>query len=213
MSKSLHTLHRIAMPKRRKRTKFIPFLLVITFLGGYLIGKQDTLAPQPLPAHTIAKQAIKVQFSPNGECLALIKETINLANHQILVQAYSFTSAEIAETLVQAYKKGIKVQVLVDRSQLTAKGSQVQYVKKQGIAVAVDNVSDATKKKSKGIGGIAHNKVMIIDDMHVLTGSFNWSVAAATRNAENLLLITDKEINKLYTSNWHTRAKYAQPIH
>lgn len=201
------------MHKRRKRTNFIPFLLVITFLGGYLIGKQDTLVPQPLPAHTIAEQAIKVQFSPNGECLSLIKEAINLANHQILVQAYSFTSAEIAEALVRAYKTGIKVKILVDRSQLTAKGSQVQYVKKKGIAVSVDNVSDAKKKKDKAMGGIAHNKVMIIDDRHVLTGSFNWSVAAATRNAENLLLITDKQINQLYTNNWHTRAKYAQPIH
>jgi phosphatidylserine/phosphatidylglycerophosphate/cardiolipin synthase-like enzyme len=62
------------------------------------------------------------------------------------------------------------------------------------------------------VSGIAHNKVMIIDDMHVLTGSFNWSQAAATSNAENLLLITDKEINQLYTANWIERAKHAEVI-
>lgn len=57
--------------------------------------------------------------------------------------------------------------------------------------------------------GIAHNKVMIIDDEYVLTGSFNWTTAAEKRNAENLLLIQDPHINQLYRANWQKRASKA----
>ena len=187
--------------KRRKPTKFIP-LLILAFLGGYFTGKKDINSDyQPIPAHPIAAQAIKVQFSPHGRCMQLIKEAIMLANQRIFVHAYAFTSPVIAEELIKAHKRGIEVRILVDRSQLTAKGSQVNIVRKEAIPIAIDVVS-----------GIAHNKVMIIDDLYVLTGSFNWSSAAATRNAENLLLITDKDINQLYTQNWQERAALARPI-
>jgi phosphatidylserine/phosphatidylglycerophosphate/cardiolipin synthase-like enzyme len=38
---------------------------------------------------------------------------------------------------------------------------------------------------------IAHNKVMVIDDNTVITGSFNFTAAAQRSNAENLLVILD----------------------
>ena len=53
---------------------------------------------------------------------------------------------------------------------------------------------------------------MIIDDEYVLTGSFNWTVAAEHRNAENLLLIRDRSTNKTYRDNWEQRAEKAQVI-
>lgn len=37
------------------------------------------------------------------------------AKKRILVQAYSFTSAPIAEALVDAFKRGIKVQIILDK--------------------------------------------------------------------------------------------------
>lgn len=189
------------MKKRKTPIKFLPLFAIIAFLGGYLTGKQDLQRLDWSAAHPIAEHAIKVRFSPNEACVALIKEAINLAQKQILVHAYSFTSAEIVQELIKAHNRGIQVKILVDRSQLRARGSQVDVVKGHNISIKIDRVS-----------GIAHNKVMIIDDMHVLTGSFNWSQAAATSNAENLLLITDKEINQLYTANWIERAKHAEVI-
>ena len=41
---------------------------------------------------------------------------------------------------------------------------------------------------------IAHNKVMVIDDQTVITGSFNFTKAAEEHNAENLLVIRDKDL-------------------
>jgi len=176
------------------------WLLAIAFLGGYLTGRQD-ITQKSLPVYPIAEHAIKVQFSPKGNCIQLIQEAIHFAKKRILVHAYAFTCPIIAAELRKAHQKGIEVRILVDRSQITARGSKVDYVKENHIPIEIDKVK-----------GIAHNKVMIIDDLHVLTGSFNWSNAAATSNAENLLLITDKEINQLYTENWYERAKTAEPI-
>jgi phospholipase D len=161
-----------------------------------------TLQPAPLSAPTsIAETSIQVRFSPGGQCLQFTQQAIALAQKTILVQAYAFTAPSIAEALIAAHQRGVEVKILVDRSQLTAKGSQVHRVRQQGIPVSIDVVP-----------GIAHNKVMIIDNHYVLTGSFNWSNAAETKNAENLLLIADLQLNKLYTTNWHTRAAHATPI-
>ena len=54
---------------------------------------------------------VKVYFSPKGGCTEAIISEINQAKTEILVQAYSFTSAPIAKALVNAHKRGVKVQV------------------------------------------------------------------------------------------------------
>jgi len=58
----------------------------------------------------------------------------------------------IAEALIAAHIKGVSVKVLVDRSQLNNKGSQLKRLLQTGIVIFEDRIP-----------GIAHNKVMIID--------------------------------------------------
>jgi phospholipase D len=52
----------------------------------------------------------------------------------------------------------------------------------------------------------AHNKVIIIDERLVITGSLNFTKVAAKRNAENVVFITDHTVARLYTENWQARA-------
>ena len=53
---------------------------------------------------------------------------------------------------------------------------------------------------------IAHNKIMILDDETVITGSFNFTKAAEERNAENVLVIRgNKDLAKFYLQNWQWR--------
>lgn len=188
--------------KQNSPVKLTAAITISLFLG-YLMGYGSVaFKPALFPGSiSIAQNAIQVRFSPGGQCLQFAQESISLAQKTILVQAYAFTAFSIAEALIAAQKRGVTVKVLVDRSQLTAKGSQVHRLLQQNIPVSIDVVP-----------GIAHNKVMIIDDRYVLTGSFNWSNAAETRNAENLLLIADQSINQIYTANWQLRAVHARPI-
>ncbi|AIL13856.1 hypothetical protein IM40_10855 (plasmid) [Candidatus Paracaedimonas acanthamoebae] len=60
--------------------------------------------------------------------------------------------------------------------------------------------------------GIAHNKIMIIDNDIVLSGSYNWTNAAETRNAENLLIIKDQSTVQIYIINWKKRYQRAKEM-
>jgi phosphatidylserine/phosphatidylglycerophosphate/cardiolipin synthase-like enzyme len=115
------------------------------------------------------------------------------------VQAYSFTSAPIAKALVDAKKRGVKVQVILDKSQESEKYASADFVKNAGILTAIDDRH-----------AIAHNKVMVIDGRTVITGSFNFTKAAEESNAENLLIIRDEAIAARYIVNWQAHRQHAR---
>src|ERR1039458_7346670 len=85
-----------------------------------------------------------------------------------------------AKALVEAHRRGVKVEVVLDRSQRTEKYSSATFVRNEGIPCFIDAQH-----------AIAHNKVMVIDGLTVITGSFNFTKAAEANNAENLLVIQD----------------------
>ncbi|MFM2428259.1 MAG: hypothetical protein RL012_143 [Bacteroidota bacterium] len=193
----IHSTHKpTKVAKNRKQS---PIILAAFLVGGIFGCEAASYHYAEQAALASANAVIQVRFSPGGHCTQFVKEAISKAQKTILVQAYTFTSLPIAEALIKAHQRGVAVSILIDRSQLTGKYSQVRYMADQGIPIAVDRVS-----------GIAHNKVMIIDDHYVLTGSFNWTKAAETINTENLLLIRDTKINEIYTTAWHQRAEQAQ---
>ncbi len=142
----------------------------------------------------------EVFFSPKGGCTEAIVDNLNWAEKSVRVQAYSFTSKPIAEALIAAHKRGVKVEVLLDKSQLRGKGSKLGLLTQAGVPVLID------KKHA-----IAHNKVMILDGVTVLTGSFNFTNAAEDKNAENLLVIRDKIVARKYRNNWDAHRQHSEP--
>lgn len=136
-------------------------------------------------------QGIEVYFSPLGGCTEAVVKTLNNATNSVYVQAYSFTSAPIAQALLEAHRRGVKVRVILDESQKTEKYSEADFLINLGIPTYID-----------ARHGIAHNKVMVIDDWIVITGSFNFTKAAEERNAENLLVIRDPALARKYFTNW-----------
>ncbi len=51
---------------------------------------------------------------------------------------------------------------------------------------------------------------MVIDRRTVLTGSFNFTKNAEESNAENLLVIDDRELATKYTVNWQSHLKHSE---
>ena len=143
----------------------------------------------------------QVYFSPQGGATAAIVQSLNNARFSVLVQAYSFTSTPIAEALVRAHRQGVKVLVLLDKSQKAYKYSTANLLAEVGITVSIDAVH-----------AIAHTKVMVIDNEIVITGSFNFTKAAEERNAENLLIIRSRELAARYVDNWRTHRKHSTPL-
>jgi phosphatidylserine/phosphatidylglycerophosphate/cardiolipin synthase-like enzyme len=80
-------------------------------------------APSPAPAppaltssQSFTPEAVTVCFTPGGNCTEQIVKALRDAKSSITVQVYSFTSAPIAKALLEAHKRGIQVQVILDKS-------------------------------------------------------------------------------------------------
>lgn len=143
---------------------------------------------------------IEVAFSPDGGATALVIRSVDTAKNEILVQAYGFTSRPIAEALVHAHQRGVVVRALLDKSQRTQRGSLGEFIATQGIDVGID-----------ARHAIAHNKVMVIDGETVLTGSFNFTASAESRNAENVLLLSSHpEVAAGYRDNWQLHRAHSE---
>ena len=169
-------------------------LLVVIVLAGTIYAQQSNPTPNQLNPDSWQEY-----FSPTGGCTTAVVKELNQAQSNILVQAYSFTSAPIAKALVDAHKRGVQVQVILDKSQRTEKYSEADFLIHAGIRTLIDSVH-----------AIAHNKIMIIDSQVVITGSFNFTRAAEDRNAENLLVVHDGEMAKRYTENWHVHEGHSE---
>lgn len=140
-----------------------------------------------------------VYFSPNGGCTDAIVSILAQAERSIYVQAYSFTSDPIIKALIDAHKKGLKVEIVVDKSQLNGLGSKAEECAKAGIPVYVDRKHQ-----------IAHNKIMVVDGLIVITGSFNFTQNAEKNNAENLLILDDAEYPQAYMDNFIKHKEHSE---
>jgi phosphatidylserine/phosphatidylglycerophosphate/cardiolipin synthase-like enzyme len=158
------------------------------------------------PAPTLAEDLVlhqawtSVYFSPSGGAQAAIIREIDKARESVRVMSYSFTSAPIAEALLNAHKRGVKVEAVLDKSQKTANYSGATFLRNAGIPVWIDHAH-----------AIMHNKVMILDESVVITGSFNFTRSAEERNAENLLVIRDRGLARAYLVDWEKHRGHAAP--
>ncbi len=161
--------------------------------------------PEPVQATVEA-----IAFAPNSssklgygdcDCTATVVDVLSHAKKTVIVQAYNFTSEDIAKALIDAHKRGVDVQIVGDRSVPTERSSQAQACADAGIKVLID-------KKHH----IAHNKVIVVDGDVVITGSFNWTASAENNNAENLLVIRSDKIAAIYAANWKVHSEHSEPF-
>jgi phosphatidylserine/phosphatidylglycerophosphate/cardiolipin synthase-like enzyme len=145
---------------------------------------------------------VQVYFTPGDHCAEKIINEINHENNRILVQAYQFTAANIAKALVQAKRRGVTVKIILDKSQYRSKRySSALFFDHMGIPVWIDHKP-----------AIAHNKILILGNHTVITGSYNFSKAAENRNAENLLIIKSKNLAERYSQNFDKRLSESTPL-
>lgn len=133
----------------------------------------------------------QVCFTPYQSCTTQIVNAIQQSRRSIYMQAYSFTSKPILAALLAAKKRNIEVKVILDKSHLNRPMTAKSLVQAH-IPVWIDSPP-----------GIAHSKVIIIDGIKVLTGSFNFSYAGQYKNHENVLFIHDKRLAHQYIKNWN----------
>lgn len=157
----------------------------------------------------VGEMVVQACFSPAGKCSSLIIREIQQAKKEILVAVYAFTSDELVAALVQAKKRGLSVQVVIDRDfdagNDRSKGKFLEAQKVPLRRIAAIKSAAAVKE-----GGLMHQKFAVLDRSAILTGSYNWTHAADRLNDENLLLFRDagllaEEYRRIFVQLWERK--------
>jgi phosphatidylserine/phosphatidylglycerophosphate/cardiolipin synthase-like enzyme len=158
---------------------------------------------------TRADMIVQACFSPQGKCSAHIARELEQAKKELLVAVYAFTSDDLAGALVQAKKRGVSVQVILDREfDAGSDKSKGKFFDAQKIPVRrIAGIKSAAPDKENGL---MHQKFAVIDRKTVFTGSYNWTHSAESLNDENLLLFRDagplaEEYRKIFLQMWERK--------
>ena len=170
-------------------------LLLAMFLAGLLAGA----VPACAATLTLRETPAEVYFSPKGGAEAAIVRSIAAARQEVCVLAFGFTSTPIADALIAAGQRGVRVRVILDKSHRTEKPSKMQRMLDGGLPVRIDSAHR-----------IAHNKVMIIDRHRLITGSYNFNKSAEESNSENVLILDSPALSQVYLQDFEQHAAHGE---
>jgi len=156
---------------------------------AYALFGPKKSAGTPHPQVTIAGMPVEIYFSPADKPVSRILELIQAAQKSIFFLAYSFSSDEIGSAMLARAQAGVEVAGIMDDGQVkTSSATEFDPFRQADLDVRLDGNQT----------GLMHHKVIIIDQQIVITGSYNYTVAAETTNDENLVIIFSPEVAAKY---------------
>ena len=156
----------------------------------HLFGKKS---PQktPYPEVVINDTRIECYFAPEDQVQTHIVDTIRKAQISIDFLAFAFTAKPVATAMADRMKTGVTIRGVFETRNANADPAQDDYLAQAGAQVRLDT-NPATM----------HDKVIIIDETIVITGSYNFTKAADTSNDENCLIVYSADIARQYTGDF-----------
>jgi phosphatidylserine/phosphatidylglycerophosphate/cardiolipin synthase-like enzyme len=131
------------------------------------------------PAAALAE----AHFSPGEECLAAIRLQLSRARASVDICVFTITDDRIADAIVAAHRRGVRVRIVTDNDKAFDQGSDVRKLEAAGIEVREDRTEFHM-----------HHKFAIFDQRVLLTGSYNWTRGAARFNEENVIVTDDARL-------------------
>ena len=130
-----------------------------------------------------------VYFFPKqaDEAKDKIVELIANSKDTIKISMYNFSYKKFAKELVEASKKGVKIQVILDEKKVEEDDEIYKYLKKNDIEIII------SKKK-------LHTKIAIFDNKIALIGSLNWTKESFEENYELIYISEDEKTVKTLSS-------------
>jgi phosphatidylserine/phosphatidylglycerophosphate/cardiolipin synthase-like enzyme len=130
---------------------------------------------------------IQVYFSPEDDVLNRIIPIVAGAQSNIRFLAFSFTDYPLAKTMIDRYAAGVDVAGVYEKTGSETEGAELKTFLCAHVPVRQD-----------GNPRFLHDKLIIVDNRLVITGSFNFSNNATDNNDENVIIIDNPEIAALY---------------
>ena len=162
------------------------------------------LAPQAEAKPSAAQ--VEAAFTPADDVAGMIRDRIAHAKKSVHMQAYLLTDRSIANALVAARRRGVAVEVIGDAAQYESGGLPwLATLDRAGARIWLDTSHAAS-----------HNKIVILDAgtpaATVITGSYNFTQAAQSKNAENIVIISrSPAVTGRFLENFETQRGNSRP--
>ncbi|MBI2386840.1 MAG: DUF1669 domain-containing protein [Elusimicrobia bacterium] len=143
-----------------------------------------------------------VQFSRSDRIPESLVAAIDRTDKTLLLAIYDLRLSEVADALLRAKARGVDVRMIYDEGHTkpaapgagSGPSAEYQALVDAGVPIKLLN--------GGGSYGIMHHKFAVFDGALLMTGSFNWTRAADTKNFENAVFKTDKALIEGFTRNW-----------
>lgn len=152
-----------------------------------------------------------VYFSPDDHVEKRLIGFIEQEKQSIQVAIYCMTHRGVANALIEAKKRGVDVEVIVDRFSVKI-NSPVRKMVEAGIPLYVWDPDAGNRKKAHR--PLMHNKFCVFGEEVVWTGSFNFTYEASRMHQENALVLRDALIASAYKNQFNNiKLRSCVPFH
>ena len=164
------------------------YVFLSCFLLLTLSAFSEDAAKEPITQYA-------VYFSPEDHLADQLIALINSEQKSIKAAVYCLQHRGVAKALIDAQKRGVKIEILVDRFSVKAR-SPMKKLAAAKIPIFVWNPpAEETNKRRKSL---MHDKFCVFNNHTVWTGSFNFTMEADTRNQENALVLQNNDLAARY---------------
>ncbi|MGC8867111.1 MAG: phospholipase D-like domain-containing protein [Elusimicrobiales bacterium] len=161
--------------------------------------------PPQSPANIITLNGVSVPlylFSPGSDTENKLVSLIDAANTTIDAVTFTFSSKPIADAIIRAHKRGVKVRFLQDKD----------MAKSSAMAKMVFDAGVPFKwMGGRNDKGSMHNKFIILDGKVLGTGSYNFTTNASVNSFENIIFTNDQSVINAYALKFEWFYSQAQP--
>lgn len=137
---------------------------------------------------------IENYFAAEDELAPIIGRVIARADNEILFMAFSFTSDDIGEQLMERAEAGLSIRGVFETTGATSRYSYYNEL----LDAALPNVDI----RRDGNPRIMHHKVFVLDRKTVVFGSYNFTGNANDSNDENILIVHDREFAEFFVEEF-----------
>jgi phosphatidylserine/phosphatidylglycerophosphate/cardiolipin synthase-like enzyme len=130
---------------------------------------------------------IQVYFSPEDDVMNRIIPIVRGAQSSIRFLAFSFTDYPLAQAMIDRAGRGVDVAGVYEKVGSETESSELRTFFCAKVPVRQD-----------GNPRFLHDKLIVVDNRFVITGSFNFSTNATESNDENVIIIDNPDIANLY---------------
>lgn len=128
-------------------------------------------------------EVAEARFAPRQDCAEFLRSLLAKACSHVEICVFTITDNSIADAILGAFRRGVRVRIITDDEKAWDRGSDVLSLREAGIPVRMDRSED-----------YMHHKFAIFDRRLLVTGSYNWTRSAAQRNLENIAITDDRRL-------------------